>query len=99
MQRNLAELAHAALTAASGAGPAPSPGGGRSVAGTCVRGDLGFALLRHRRKDGLVEWGGAWGNNWIVDPATGTHVVVYTNTTKEGCNGPFRDEMRDAVFG
>ncbi|WP_051821174.1 hypothetical protein VM636_19685 [Streptomyces sp. SCSIO 75703] len=54
MQRNLAELAHAALTAASGAGPTPSPGGGRSVAGTCVRGDLGFALLRHRRKDGLV---------------------------------------------
>lgn len=50
-------------------------------------------------KKGLVQWGGAWGNNWIVDPATGTHVVVYTNTMKEGCSGPFRDEMRDAVFG
>jgi len=50
------------------------------------------------RKKGLVQWGGIWGNNWIIDPATGTHVVVYTNTMKEGCNGPFRDEMRDAVF-
>lgn len=51
------------------------------------------------RKDGLVQWGGIWGNNWIIDPATRTHVVVYTNTMKEGCNGPFRDEVRDAVFG
>ena len=51
------------------------------------------------RKNGLVQWGGIWGNNWIVDPANGTHVVVYTNTMREGCNGPFRDEMRDAVFG
>ena len=51
------------------------------------------------RRNGLVQWGGVWGNNWIVDPATGTHVVVYTNTMREGCNGPFRDEVRDAVFG
>ena len=51
----------------------------------------------HRR--GLVEWGGVWGNNWIADPATGTHVVVFTNTMKEGCDGPFRNEVRDAVFG
>ncbi len=50
-------------------------------------------------KAALVQWGGVWGNNWIIDPATGTHLVVYTNTMKEGCNGPFRDEMRDAVFG
>jgi CubicO group peptidase (beta-lactamase class C family) len=51
------------------------------------------------RKNGLVQWGGVWGNNWVVDPASGTNLVVYTNTMKEGCNGPFRDEMRDAVFG
>ncbi|RYE07802.1 MAG: class A beta-lactamase-related serine hydrolase [Hyphomicrobiales bacterium] len=49
-------------------------------------------------RTGLVEWGGVWGNNWIIDPGTNTHVVVYTNTMKEGCNGPFRDEVRDAVF-
>jgi CubicO group peptidase (beta-lactamase class C family) len=50
-------------------------------------------------KRGLIHWGGIWGNNWIIDPATKTTVVVMTNTMREGCNGPFRDEMKDAVFG
>ena len=50
----------------------------------------------HRK--GLIHWGGIWGNNWIIDPASGTTVVVMTNTMREGCNGPFRDEIRDAVF-
>lgn len=47
---------------------------------------------------GLLHWGGIWGNNWILDPAGETSVVCYTNTMREGCNGPFRDEVRDAVF-
>ncbi|WP_247615083.1 hypothetical protein [Streptomyces tagetis] len=47
-------MAHVALTAASGAGPGPSVAGGRWVVGTCVRGGLGFALLRHRRTDGFA---------------------------------------------
>ena len=48
---------------------------------------------------GAVDWGGAWGHNWIVDPATGTVLVVCTNTLFEGCNGPFREEVAQAVFG
>ena len=48
---------------------------------------------------GMLHWGGIWGNNWILDPASGTAVVVMTNTMREGCNGPFREEIRDAVFG
>jgi len=51
----------------------------------------------HRK--GLLHWGGIWGNNWILDPGSETTVVVMTNTMREGCNGPFRDEIRDAVFG
>ena len=47
---------------------------------------------------GAVHWGGIWGNNWFLDPATNTAVVVYTNTMAEGCNGPFREQIRDAVF-
>ncbi|MFE7976556.1 hypothetical protein [Streptomyces shenzhenensis] len=47
MPRNLAELAHAALTAG------PTQGAGTAhVADTCVRDGLGFALLFHRRRDG-----------------------------------------------
>ena len=48
---------------------------------------------------GAVDWGGAWGHNWIVDRASQTVIVVCTNTTFEGCNGPFREEVAAAVFG
>ena len=48
---------------------------------------------------GAVDWGGAWGHNWVVDRASGTTIVVCTNTTFEGCNGPFREEVARAVFG
>ena len=48
---------------------------------------------------GAVDWGGAWGHNWVVDRASETVIVVCTNTTFEGCNGPFREEVIGAVFG
>lgn len=47
---------------------------------------------------GMLHWGGIWGNNWIIEPQSATTVVVYTNTMREGCNGPFREQVRDAVF-
>ncbi len=48
---------------------------------------------------GTIDWGGAWGHNWVVDPVTRTTIVVCTNTTFEGCNGPFREEILEAVYG
>jgi CubicO group peptidase (beta-lactamase class C family) len=48
---------------------------------------------------GAVDWGGAWGHNWVIDPGSGTSVVTCTNTAFEGCNGPFREEVNRAVFG
>ena len=57
-------------------------------------GTAGTAMPR-----GAVEWGGAWGHNWVVDRASQTTVVCCTNTTFEGCNGPFREEIAAAVFG
>lgn len=48
---------------------------------------------------GAVDWGGAWGHNWVIDPGSGTSIVVCTNTAFEGCNGPFREEVIAAVFG
>ena len=48
---------------------------------------------------GAVDWGGAWGHNWVVDRGTETTIVCCTNTLFEGCNGPFREEIAAAVFG
>lgn len=78
--------------------------------GTIPRDDLGqkFSFIGAYVEDpeasgwhvaGLLHWGGVWGGNWILEPASGTAVVVLTNTMREGCNGPFREEIRDAVFG
>ena len=50
-------------------------------------------------RDGMVRWGGIWGNNWALDPQTGTIAVAFTNTMFEGSDGRFRDDVRDAVFG
>jgi CubicO group peptidase (beta-lactamase class C family) len=50
-------------------------------------------------RDGLIRWGGIWGNNWALDPKTGTIAVAFTNTMYEGSDGRFRDDLRDAVFG
>lgn len=48
---------------------------------------------------GCVDWGGAWGHNWIIEPASRTTIVTMTNTVWQGCNGPFREEIAGAVFG
>ena len=47
---------------------------------------------------GTVDWGGAWGHNWVIDPVNRMTIVVCTNTTFEGCNGPFRDDIVRAVY-
>lgn len=47
---------------------------------------------------GTVDWGGVWGHNWIVDPLNRMTIVTCTNTTFEGCNGPFRDDILRAVY-
>ncbi len=47
---------------------------------------------------GTLDWGGAWGHNWIIDPTNKLTVLVCTNVAPEGCNGPFREDIRDAVY-
>jgi CubicO group peptidase (beta-lactamase class C family) len=48
---------------------------------------------------GTVDWGGAWGHNWTVDPVNRLTIVICTNVAFEGCNGPFTEQVRDAVYG
>jgi CubicO group peptidase (beta-lactamase class C family) len=57
------------------------------------------AKARNPAPAGTVDWGGVWGHNWFVDPVNRMTVVVCTNTTFEGCNGPFRDDILRAVYG
>lgn len=47
---------------------------------------------------GTLDWGGAWGHNWIIDRTNKLSIAVLTNTAPEGCNGPFREQVRDAVY-
>ena len=48
-------------------------------------------------RDGMLRWGGIWGNTWALDPAKGTVLIGYTNTMWEGDTG-FRDQLKEAVF-
>ena len=57
------------------------------------------AVARRPCPIGTVDWGGAWGHNWVIDPLNRMTIVVCTNTTFEGCNGQFRDDIFRAVYG
>lgn len=47
---------------------------------------------------GTLDWGGAWGHNWIIDRTNKLSIAVLTNVAPEGCNGPFREDIRDAIY-
>ena len=57
------------------------------------------AAARSPQTRGTLQWGGAYGHNWFIDQARQLSVVAFSNTAFEGCNGAFRDEIRDAVYG
>ncbi|UGV26706.1 class A beta-lactamase-related serine hydrolase [Rhodopseudomonas boonkerdii] len=48
---------------------------------------------------GTIQWGGAYGHSWFVDPSRKLTVVALTNTAFEGMSGAFPSEVRDAVYG
>lgn len=48
---------------------------------------------------GTLRWGGVYGHDWSVDPASGITIISFTNTPYEGCNGQYRYDVRDAVYG
>jgi CubicO group peptidase (beta-lactamase class C family) len=47
---------------------------------------------------GTVQWGGATGNQWFVDPVNKISVVSLTNTTTAGMQGPYPNALRDAIY-
>lgn len=48
---------------------------------------------------GTIQWGGAYGHSWFVDPARKLTVIALTNTAFEGMSGVFPVAIRDAVYG
>ncbi|MBZ7925082.1 beta-lactamase family protein [Ensifer adhaerens] len=47
---------------------------------------------------GTLQWDGAYGHKWFVDPARGLTVIALTNTAFEGMNGRFPVDLRDAIY-
>jgi CubicO group peptidase (beta-lactamase class C family) len=48
---------------------------------------------------GTLQWNGAYGHKWFIDPANEFTVVALTNTAFEGMVGTFTLDVRNAVYG
>lgn len=48
--------------------------------------------------EGTLQWGGAYGHCWFVDPKNKLSVVMLSNTAFEGMAGRFVVDVRDAVY-
>lgn len=56
------------------------------------------ALSNTPQAPGTLQWGGAYGHSWFIDPANGLSVVALTNTAFEGMSGEFPINIRNAVY-
>ena len=48
---------------------------------------------------GTLQWNGAYGHKWFIDPVNELTVVALTNTAFEGMIGRVTVEVRNAVYG
>jgi CubicO group peptidase (beta-lactamase class C family) len=48
---------------------------------------------------GTLQWNGAYGHKWFVDPKNELSVVALTNTAFEGMIGRYTVDVRNAVYG
>ncbi len=53
---------------------------------------------RTAQSTGTLQWGGAWGHSWFIDPAARISVAAFTNTAMEGCTGQFTFDLQQAVY-
>lgn len=72
-----------------------SPGWGFSYFGAWLDDP---AIAQSPAARGTNRWGGIYGHNWFVDPTNELSVVSMSNTGLEGCDGPYKDQIRDAVY-
>jgi len=65
---------------------------------------LGVGVLRDRRlagvphENGTWRWGGAYGNDWFVNPDRRLTAVSLSNTALEGSDGAYPRNLRDAIY-
>ena len=65
---------------------------------------LGAGVLRDRlaagvpHENGTWRWGGAYGNDWFVDPHRRLTAISLTNTALEGADGAYPRNLRDAIY-
>lgn len=65
---------------------------------------LGVGVLRDRllagvpHENGTWRGGGAYGNDWFVNPHRKLTVVSLTNTALEGSDGAYPQNLRDAIY-
>lgn len=57
------------------------------------------ALTGTPQSKGTIQWGGAYGHSWFIDPDRCLTVVALTNTAFEGMSGAFPVDIRNAVYG
>lgn len=55
-------------------------------------------LTKTPQSKGTIQWGGAYGHSWFVDPQAKLTVVALTNSAFEGMSGAFTRDIRDAVY-
>ncbi len=48
---------------------------------------------------GTLQWNGAYGHKWFIDPANELTVLALTNTAFEGMVGQFTVDIRNAAYG
>jgi CubicO group peptidase (beta-lactamase class C family) len=72
-----------------------SPGWGFSLGS----GVLIETVDKYPYSKGTLEWGGAYGDHWFMDPEMGLSVVELSNTTLEGIFGKYSHDLINAVYG
>lgn len=72
------------------------PGTGFTFGGAFVRDPGAAGSAAHA---GTIQWGGAWGHTWFIDPVEQLTVVLLTNTAVAGMSGRVPGELERAIYG
>ncbi len=93
LARDTVELMHTPFVGADA--QTQGPGWGFGLGGAVL---VDPAAAHSPQSVGTLQWGGAYGHNWFIDPGSRLTVVALTNTTFEDMVGEFTRDVRDAAY-